>query len=58
MKAWWQAHRSRVLQLWGVGIACSLLVTGASALHYLEFLQTPILDLMLTCKVSGSPPGW
>jgi adenylate cyclase len=50
MKAWWQAHRSRVLQLWGVGIACSLLVTGASALNYLEFLQTPILDLMLSLQ--------
>ena len=33
MKAWWQAHGSRLLQLWGVGIACSLLVTGASALE-------------------------
>jgi adenylate cyclase len=50
MKAWWQGHRSRLLQLWGVGIACSLLVTGASALHYLEFLQIPILDLMLSLQ--------
>jgi hypothetical protein len=36
--AWWQVHRARLFQLWGVGIACSLLVTGASALGYLEFL--------------------
>jgi CHASE2 domain-containing sensor protein len=40
-------HRSRLLQLWGVGIACSLLVTGASAMGYPEFLQVPTLDLML-----------
>jgi CHASE2 domain-containing sensor protein len=30
-----------------VGIACSLLVTGASALGYLEFLQARMLDLLL-----------
>jgi CHASE2 domain-containing sensor protein len=30
-----------------VGIACSLLVTGASALGYLEFLQARTLDLLL-----------
>jgi hypothetical protein len=30
-----------------VGIACSLLVTGVSALGYLEFLQAHTLDLLL-----------
>ncbi len=44
---WWRVHRARLLQLWGVGIACSLLVTGASALGYLEFLQARTLDLLL-----------
>jgi adenylate cyclase len=47
MRAWWLAHRGRLLQLWGVGIACSLLVTGASAMGYLEFLQAPMLDLIM-----------
>jgi CHASE2 domain/Adenylate and Guanylate cyclase catalytic domain len=45
--AWWRVHRARLLQLWGVGIACSLLVTGALALGYLEFLQDRTLDLLL-----------
>jgi CHASE2 domain-containing sensor protein len=43
-------HRSRLLQLWGVGIACSLLVTVASAMGYLEFLQVPTLDLMMSLQ--------
>jgi CHASE2 domain-containing sensor protein len=46
-RGWWRVHRTRLLQLWGVGIACSLLVTGASALGYLEFLQARTLDLLL-----------
>lgn len=45
--AWWWAHRVRLLQLWGIGVACSLLVTGASAMGYLESLQTRSLDLVL-----------
>jgi CHASE2 domain-containing sensor protein len=45
--AWWRVHRAHLLQLWGVGITCSLLVTGASALGYLEFLQARTLDLLL-----------
>jgi CHASE2 domain-containing sensor protein len=50
MKDWWRRHRSRLLQLWGVGIACSLLVTAASAMGYLEFLQVPTLDLMMSLQ--------
>ena len=50
MKDWWGGHRSRLLQLWGVGIACSLLVTVASAMGYLEFLQVPTLDLMMSLQ--------
>ena len=46
-RAWWRAHRARLHQLWVVGIACSLLVTGASALGYLEFLQARTLDFLL-----------
>lgn len=36
-----------MLQLWGVGVAASLLVTGASALGYLEALQARSADLLL-----------
>lgn len=46
-RAWWRVHRARLLQLWGVGIACSLLVRSASALVYLEFLQARTLELLL-----------
>src|SRR3989475_6957822 len=50
MKHWWRGHHSRLLQLWGVGIACSLLVTAASAMGYLEFLQVSSLDLMMSLQ--------
>ncbi|MFQ5830452.1 MAG: CHASE2 domain-containing protein [Candidatus Methylomirabilia bacterium] len=36
-----------MLQLWAVGIASSLLVTGASAMGYLESAQSRALDLLL-----------
>ncbi|MBI3456086.1 MAG: adenylate/guanylate cyclase domain-containing protein [Candidatus Rokubacteria bacterium] len=45
-RAWWQARRGRLVRLWGVGLAASLLVTGASALGYLESLQARTLDLL------------
>jgi adenylate cyclase len=50
MKGWWRRHGTRLRQLWGVGIACSLLVTAASAMGYLEFLQVPSLDLMMSLQ--------
>src|SRR5919108_6267471 len=50
MKHWWRGHHHRLLRLWGVGIACSLLVTAASAMGYLEFLQVPSLDLMMNLQ--------
>jgi adenylate cyclase len=50
VKHWWRGHHSRLLQLWGVGIACSLLVTAASAMGYLEFLQVRTLDLMMSLQ--------
>lgn len=46
-RTWWRARRGRLLQLWGVGIASSLLVTGASAMGYLESLQARTLDVLL-----------
>lgn len=47
LAAWWRDRRRRILQLWAVGIAASLLVTGASSLGYLEALQSRSVDLLL-----------
>ena len=44
---WWRERRARVLPLWGVGVAASLLVTALSAGGYLEALQARSLDLLL-----------
>ena len=45
-RASWR-RRARLLQLWAVGMASSLLVTGASAMGYLEPLQARALDFLL-----------
>jgi hypothetical protein len=50
MRKWWRGHHGRLLQLWGAGIACSLLVIGAAAMGYLEFPQVPTRDLMLRIR--------
>jgi adenylate cyclase len=47
LSRWWRDRRKRILQLWGVGVAASLLVTGASSLGYLEALQSRSVDLLL-----------
>lgn len=47
LPAWWRERRTRVLQLWAVGIAASLLVTAASSLGYLEALQARSVDLLI-----------
>ena len=39
MRAWWELRRGRLLQLWAVGLAAAVLVSGASALGYLEAWQ-------------------
>jgi CHASE2 domain-containing sensor protein len=54
-RAWWRVQRSRLLQFWGVGIACSLPVTGASALGVLKFLQDRTLDLLLPMQGQRFP---
>ncbi|MFQ5946440.1 MAG: CHASE2 domain-containing protein [Anaerolineae bacterium] len=46
-RAWWRVRRARLLQLWAVGLTSSLLVTGASAMGYLEPVQAKALDLLL-----------
>ncbi len=43
---WWQARRGRLLQMWAVGLAVSVLVTAASSLGYLEGWQASALDLL------------
>lgn len=47
LSAWWRARRRRLLQLWGAGLIASVLVTGASALGYLEPLQARTLDVLM-----------
>ena len=53
--AWWRARRGRLLRLWAAGAATSLLVTGASALGYLESLQTRAVDLLLFLRGQQFP---
>jgi adenylate cyclase len=52
---WWRARRGRLLQLWAVGIASSLLVTALSALGYLESWQVRGLDLLLRLQATRVP---
>lgn len=54
--AWWRARSARVLPLWGVGIAASLVVTALSALGYLEPLQARSLDLLLRLQEQRQAP--
>jgi adenylate cyclase len=44
---WWRARRGRLLQLWGVGVACTIIVSVASGLGYLESIQARALDVIL-----------
>jgi adenylate cyclase len=46
LAAWWRARRSRLLQLWAVGLTSSLLVTVLSALGSFEGFQARALDLL------------
>ena len=48
---WWRAHRRRLLELWTVGVAASVLVSAASAAGYLEGTQARALDLVM--RLSG-----
>ncbi len=44
--AWWGRRRSRLLQLWAVGLIAAVLVSTASALGRLERWQAGALDLL------------
>jgi adenylate cyclase len=44
--SWWRQRRARLLQMWAVGLAASLLVTAASSLGYLEGWQVWALDVL------------
>jgi adenylate cyclase len=46
VRAWWRLRRGRLLQMWAVGLAASLVVSGASSLGYLEGWQARALDLL------------
>jgi CHASE2 domain-containing sensor protein len=52
----WRARRRRVAEVWIAGVLASLVVTGASALGYLEGLQTRTLDLLQRLG-ARQPPG-
>ncbi|MBI1734441.1 MAG: adenylate/guanylate cyclase domain-containing protein [Candidatus Rokubacteria bacterium] len=47
----------RLVEMWAVGIAASLLVTGAAGLGYLQGLQGWALDLVQQVQGQQHPPG-
>jgi adenylate cyclase len=53
----WHTHHARLLRLWAVGIGASLVVTGASALGYLESVQARALDVFLAVRSEPLPAG-
>jgi adenylate cyclase len=53
----WRTHHARLLRLWAVGIGASLVVTGASALGYLESVQARALDVFLALRSEPLPAG-
>jgi len=54
---WWRQRRARLLQLWAVGLLAACLVTGASAMGYLESLQARALDLLIYLQSPRQPSG-
>ncbi len=55
MRTWWRERRGRLLRLWVAGALAAVAVTGASALSYLEPLQTRALDLLLWVQGQRQP---
>ena len=54
---WWRQRRARLLQLWGVGLLAACVVTGASAMGYLESVQARALDLLIYLQSPRQPSG-
>jgi adenylate cyclase len=54
---WWRQRRTRLLQLWAVGLLAACAVTGASAMGYLESLQARALDLLIYLQSPRRPSG-
>ena len=54
---WWRQRRARLWQLWAVGLVAAVLVTGASAMGYLESLQARALDLLIYLQSPRLPSG-
>jgi adenylate cyclase len=46
LATWWRARRQRLLQIWAVGLAVSVVVTAASGMGYLERFQATALDIL------------
>jgi adenylate cyclase len=55
VRAWWRLRRGRLLQIWSVGLLASVLVSAASSLGYLGFLQARALDLLQFLLVRQAP---
>ena len=56
-KTVWVQRRTRLLQLWAVGLVAACAVTGASAMGYLESLQARALDLLIYLQSPRQPSG-
>jgi adenylate cyclase len=54
---WLKERRARLLQLWAVGLVAACVVTGASAMGYLESLQARALDLLIYLQSPRQPSG-
>jgi adenylate cyclase len=54
---WWRQRRVRLLQLWAVGLLAACVVTGASAMGYLESVQARALDLLIYLQSPRQPSG-
>src|SRR5215467_12525504 len=54
---WWRQRRARLLQLWAVGLVAACVVSGASAMGYLESLQARALDLLIYLQSPRQPSG-
>ena len=57
LATWWRVRRQRLLQIWAVGLAASVVVAAASGLGYLTGFQSTALDLLQILRGSPYPSG-